>query len=137
MGCPKHSQKGFLRQFLGLCGIVHAAPEKSVNPLAVAQEEFGEGFLRALLKFQDQLLIAGHRSSRARIRAFPERRVLRFSASVSVMSGERKKFPSLQFFSGEAGRIRKMRDPGPPNYRLIPIQLFDRVKSSESKNHDS
>jgi hypothetical protein len=49
----QHSEKSLLGQFLGLRGIVDTAPEKSVNPLAVAQEKLGEGRVRALLKFQD------------------------------------------------------------------------------------
>src|SRR5580704_14549914 len=99
---PQHGEKSFLGQFLGLRSIVHAAPEKPVDPLAVAQEKFGEGCVRALLKFQDQLLITSHRSSRARIHAFPSGASSGLKASISVMSRERRKFPRLQPFSAEA-----------------------------------
>ena len=41
----KYCKKSLLRQFLGLRGIVHTPPEKTPNPLAVSQEEFGESWL--------------------------------------------------------------------------------------------
>jgi hypothetical protein len=50
-----------------------------------------------LLKFQDQLLIAGHRSPRARIR-IPVSRPPELAASISVMSREGKKFPRQRVF---------------------------------------
>jgi hypothetical protein len=40
----QYRKKSLLRQFLGLRGIAHTPPEKPPHPIAVSQEELGEGW---------------------------------------------------------------------------------------------
>src|SRR5450755_2023716 len=107
LGRPQYGEKSLLGQFLGLRGIVHTASEKSVYPLAVAQEEFGKGFVRTLFKFQDQLLIAGHRSPRARVPTAPSVTSSQFRWFYLCNVRRTRKVPELAVFFSRTRNKRK------------------------------